>query len=174
MFVYTFRSSAIKWVVPVLLCIAALAGYACFAHGGRPAAHDGAIVLKAGTAAERMSFISQFGWEVAEDPAEVAEVVIPAQFDATYEAYNEIQKKQNMDLLPYAGQRVKRWSYAVKNYPGFEGREDVIRLNMLVYEGLVIGGDVCSLEAGGFMRTFDPPERPMRDVGSQRTDQNRG
>ncbi len=157
MFVYTFRSSKLKWLVPALLCIVAVIAFFWFARSSKPAAQDGAIVLKAGNAIERLSFISQFGWEVADDPAEVAEVLIPSEFDETYEKYNDIQKQQNMDLSLYAGKRVKRWSYAVKNYPGYEGRTDVIRLDMLVYEGAVIGGDVCSLELGGFMHGFDPP-----------------
>ena len=159
MFVYTFRSSKLKWVVPVLLCVVAVAAFAWYSHSSKPAANDGAISLKAGTAAERMSFISQFGWEVAEDPAEVAEVMIPAEFDETYEKYNAIQKQQNMDLQLYAGKRVKRWSYAVKNYPGYEGRQDVIRLDILVYEDMVLGGDVCSLEKDGFMHGLEAPRK---------------
>ena len=35
--------------------------------------------------------------------------------------------------------------------------DDVIELNMLILDGMVIGGDVCSTELGGFMHGFDLP-----------------
>ncbi len=161
MFVYTFRSSKLKWLIPAALCVVAVVAFVCFSRSSKPAAQDGAIVLKAATTEERMSFVSQFGWQVQPDPAQVEEVLIPLEFDETYEAYNGIQKQQNLDLSLYAGKRVKRWSYTVTNYPGYEGRQDVIRLNMLVYEGMVIGGDVCSLEKDGFIHGFDRPTTPL-------------
>jgi len=123
-----------------------------------PAANDGVISLKASSAAERLAFVSQFGWEVEEDPAEITEVIVPSEFDEVYENYNAIQKAQNLDLTPYSGKRVKRWTYAVKNYPGYEARPNVVQINLLVYEGMVVGGDVCSLEVGGFIHGFDKPE----------------
>ena len=46
------------------------------------------------------------------------------------------------------------WSYDILNYPGYENTEGIIRGNILVYEGTVIGGDICSNELGGFMHTF--------------------
>ena len=92
-----------------------------------------------------------------EEPVEVCEVIIPAEFDETYTKYNEIQKGQGFDLSAYAGMRVKRWTYSVKNYTGYEN-QNCIRINMLVYEGLVIGGDVCSIELNGFMHGFSMPK----------------
>ena len=112
--------------------------------------------IKASTHEERMAFISQYGWEVDEEPVEVQEVIIPSEFDDTYTAYNEIQKDQGFDLSVYAGMRAKRWTYIIKNYAGYENK-DCIRVNILVYDGLVIGGDVCSIELDGFMHTFQMP-----------------
>lgn len=157
MFVYTVRSAKVKWVVLFLLCAIAIGAFCWYNHNGKPAASDGAISLKADNAEERLAFISQFGWDVAEDPIEVEEVIIPTEFDAVYEQYNEIQKGQNLDLSLYSGKRVKRWVYAVRNYPGYEMQSDVIQITLLVYDGLVIGGDVCSTEEKGFMQGFDFP-----------------
>ena len=156
MFVYTFRSSRLKWLLLIALCALAVGAFLYFG-GSRPASHNGAIVLRAGNAAERLAFISQFGWDVAEDPVQVTEILIPAEFDEVYEKYNEIQKAQDLDLSLYAGKRVKKWTYAVRNYPGYEGRADGIELNMLICDGTVIGGDVCSTELNGFMHGFDFP-----------------
>ncbi len=163
MFVYTFRSSKLKWLLLLALCALVVGAFWAFG-GSRPASQSGAVVLRAGSAAERLAFISQFGWDVAEDPIQVTEILIPAEFDEVYEKYNEIQKQQDLDLSLYAGKRVKKWTYAVRNYPGYEGRADVIELNMLILDGVVIGGDVCSTELNGFMHGFDLPEESR--VGS--------
>lgn len=112
------------------------------------------INFKAETNEERLKFISQFGWEVDEEPTEVCEVVIPQEFDDVYNKYNEIQLKQNCDLRDYSGERVKRWTYIIKNYPGYSENDTCIRINLLVLDGLVIGGDVSSTELSGFMHTF--------------------
>ena len=70
-----------------------------------------------------------------------------------------MQKAQNLDLTPYAGKRAKRWTYNIKNYPGYEGDSGTVQANILVYEGAVIGGDICSTELDGFMQGFDFPTK---------------
>lgn len=159
MFVFSMRSSKVKIAMTAFAAALAVAALVLVASREKPAVSDGAISLKASNAEERAAFLSQFGWEIDEDPAEVAEVLIPAEFDNGYEKYNAIQKAQELDLLPYAGKRAKRWTYNIKNYPGYEGREGVVQANILVYEGAVIGGDICSTEQGGFMQGFDFPTK---------------
>lgn len=102
---------------------------------------------------QRIAFIGSFGWEVNPEAAEVMEVIIPKEFDDVYKEYNSIQKMQGCDLSQYAGKRCKRYSYEILNYPG--GATDV-RVNLLVYNNKIIGGDVCTLQAGGFMHGFAP------------------
>lgn len=106
------------------------------------------------TAAERKAFINGFGWEIEEDPVSVEDVVIPSQFGEVYENYNRLQKEQGYDLLPYAGRTVKKWTYAVTNYPGYAQSAVFVRLTLLVCHGVIIGGDVCSVELDGFMHGF--------------------
>ena len=157
MFVYAVKSSKLKLIALILLIAAAVIATIYVSGNDTPAAQDGAISLKAGNEKERLAFFSQFGWEVDEDPIEVTEIIIPSEFDEVYEAYNDIQKKQNLDLSLYCGKRVKRWTYAVSNYPGYEAKPNYIQANILVYEGMVIGGDICSVELNGFMQGFDYP-----------------
>ena len=88
-----------------------------------------------------------------EEPLEVKEIIIPAEFDDVYEKYNDIQKEQGFDLTAYCSKRVKKWTYKVTNYPNYEG-SDCIRATLLVFDGKVIGGDVCSVELDGFMHGF--------------------
>lgn len=107
----------------------------------------------ASNTAELLEFISNFGWEVNPEPDEIREIIIPVEFDDVYKNYNDIQISQGYDLSDYSGERAKNWTFTVLNYPGFEN-EEYIKINVLVYEGKVIGGDVCSVKLDGFMHGF--------------------
>lgn len=157
MFVYSVKSSRLKLILLMALVAAAVAAMLILSDSDTPAANDGGIVLRASDAAERTAFLSQFGWEFEPDPVEVTEIIIPSELDEGYAAYNEIQKAQSLDLSLYAGKRAKRWTYAIKNYPGYEGASGCVQANIIVYEGMVIGGDICSTELDGFVRGFDFP-----------------
>lgn len=157
MFVFTVRSSKIKTALLIVLTAIAVGSLLWFTMNDKPAASDGVISLKAENEEQRLAFISQFGWDVDKDPVEVTEIIVPTEFDEVYEKYNEIQKEQNLDMSLYSGKRVKRWTYSVNNYPGYEARKDVIQLSILIYEGTVVGGDVSSIELNGFMHGFDYP-----------------
>ncbi len=107
--------------------------------------------LEGATADQRVAFLAQFGWEVEAEPLEIREVVIPETFDDVYNRYNALQQEQGMDLLPYAGKTCKQWIYRITNYP-LSGEE--VRAVLLVYDGVVIGGDISSVELNGFMTGF--------------------
>ena len=154
MFVYSIKSRQIKLFLLIAFVVVTAISLFVLSRESTDVANNDKSNIKASTESERLSFISQFGWEVDEDPVEVCEVIIPTEFDETYTQYNEIQTKQGFDLKNYSGMRVKRWTYSVKNYPGYENK-NYIRLNVLVYEGLVIGGDVSSIELEGFMHGFE-------------------
>ncbi|MDR2646586.1 MAG: DUF4830 domain-containing protein [Oscillospiraceae bacterium] len=159
MFVYSVRSSKIKFAALVfLIAAAAIALLVLMQSEKKEVRGDGLVRLSASNASERLAFLSQFGWEAAEDPLEVSEVIIPAEFDEAYEKYNQVQKAQGLDLKEYAGKRVKRWTYDIKNYPGYESKPGVVQANLLVDNGVVIGGDICSLELSGFLHGFDFPK----------------
>ena len=102
-------------------------------------------------AAEQIAFLEQFGWKTGAAPVETASVQIPQVFDEVYLRYNQLQLDQGFDLRPYAGKKEERYQYEITNYPNFT---DEIRANLLVFEGEIIGGDVCSLALGGFMHGF--------------------
>lgn len=160
MFVYSVKTSKSKIAVLLIALIAAAAAVLFVAFGEKtPVATDeNTVSYKAENAEQRNAFISQFGWKFSADPVEVSEVIIPQEFDDIYMNYNEINKAQGLDLEPYKGMRAKRWTYDILNYPAYEGRSGVVQLNLLVYNGVVIGGDVCSLEQNGFIHGFDFPK----------------
>lgn len=97
---------------------------------------------------ERVALLNEYGWNVDNEPLEFMEVKIPDVFDGVYNEYNEIQKRQGMDLADYAGKRVMRYTYKINNHPSNE--EGVVG-NIIVYKNKLIGGDVCSPKLGGFM-----------------------
>ena len=97
---------------------------------------------------ERIAFLEHCGWEVAELPTASGRVQIPPEFDDVYRNYNQLQRKQGFDLEKYAGKAVERYQYTVTNYPNYSGE---VRANLLIFDGKIIAGDICSLELGGFM-----------------------
>lgn len=159
MFVVSLSSKIIKKVILVIAAftavIFAVLSVGFFDGEEKSAEVSSGFNLSASTPEERIEFIKQFGWDVEKTPVEVRDVVIPLEFDDVYENYNTIQINQGLDLKKYAGVRVKRWTYTVKNYPGYGENVDYIRINMLVYNGSVIGGDVCSIKLDGFMHGFE-------------------
>lgn len=161
MFVFSLRGDKLKKAIVIALAAVAvfIAVFIFTQNGsnGATASSKNGLTLKASNAEERIAFLAQYGWQVSEDPLEVSEVIIPYEFDDTYTEYNVLQNQQNFDLSDYKGMRVKRWTYEVLNYPSHENSDGIIRANILVYDGHVIGGDVCSIELDGFMQTFDFP-----------------
>ncbi len=164
MFIVSVRSSAIKTGVLSVLLVAC-AAFGLFAAGKSVSAavstDKSGISYLADNAQRRVEFLSQFGWEVDEDPVEVSEVIIPAEFDNAYKEYNDMQQGHGLDLSKFSGVRAKRWTYTVKNYPGYESKEGTVQANIFVLEGAVIGGDICSLEKDGFIQDFNFPEEKL-------------
>lgn len=149
-----------KWIVPIVIVIIVLAVFS-FPAVRREISFPTLSVLKEHPIKtpdnkSRISFLQSYGWQVSDEPIEIVHVVIPQTFGKVYQNYNEIQKKQGFDLLPFCGKEVSRYTYEIKNYPQ---KEKYIRANLLVYRNRVIGGDVCSIYAkNGFMHGFPLPK----------------
>ncbi len=159
MFVYSVKTSKAKIVILIVAVLAVIGAIALVMSGEKePAATQNSVNYKAENATERAAFLSQFGWKFSDDPVEISEVIIPSDFDAGYVEYAEMNKAQGLDLEIYKGVRAKRWTYDILNYPGLENMTGTVQANLLIYEGRVIGGDICSLEQGGFIQGFDFPE----------------
>ena len=167
-----FRSRAWRFFAVFLLALAvfAIGGLteSLFAPDVYALAKTGTVPQKQSgkTEDERQSFISSLGWEIPPAPEEVSEVTIPKKFDEIYERYNELQLSQGLDLKRYRGKDCERYIYRVLNFPGSDNIE--VMLNLLVYKGKIIGGDVCSLGLDGFQRTLIFPDSiPFTEKGSE-------
>ena len=62
---------------------------------------------------------------------------------------NELSK------LPSCGKKTaQRYTFKITNYPSYEG---TVYANVITYRGRVIGGDICTADAKGFIHTFSMP-----------------
>lgn len=157
MFIVSIKTTKKTLYAAIGLLVLCLAAVIISPVASRQASANMQTRYYATNAQERIAFLAQFGWKVKEEPTEVVEIIIPNEFSDVYENYNQIQIDEGFNLKDYCGKRVKRWTYQVTNYPSYE-ETDLIFANILIYDGRVIGGDICNIELDGFMHCFTPPE----------------
>ena len=97
-------------------------------------------------------FLLQFGWQVEEQPISDETVVLPGRIEGVYAAYNELQKKQGLDLEPLGGKRVRRVVFTVKNYTGTSG---AVQATLFVYQNRIVAGDLSAGAPDGFVCGFE-------------------
>ena len=158
MFVYSFKASTLKFAGIAAVSLALLIMLIAIIPTGGSESDDSDEVAavavnydKIKTNEDRVAFLAQFGWEVDSQPAEEASVTIPSEFDRVFVSYNELQKRQGLDLSKYKRKEMTRFTYLVTNYPDYDG---VVYANLLVYRNKVVGGDVCSADVNGFLHGF--------------------
>lgn len=159
MFILTMKTSKKKlMIIPIVVFIMALIIIMIFygksENNNYAICPIGKYSVSATNNNERIEFLSQFGWKVEPEPIEICNIRIPSTFNSVYENYNSIQKEQGLDLVDYMGKNCERYTYKVLNYPNCSG---AVYADLLIYNGIVIGGDVCSEELGGFMHSFINP-----------------
>ncbi len=156
MFIYSVRASTLKFVAIIIVGIAVFTTLFIMIPPYESAAEGSEAVSinydKVKTNDDRRSFLSSLGYEVSAEPVECATVKIPGEFDKIYAGYNEIQKTQGFDLSKYKSKQLERYTYTVTNYEGYDG---TVYANLLVYRGKVVGGDICSASAEGFVHGFE-------------------
>lgn len=91
--------------------------------------------------AARVAYLKSLNYTVDETVPETFEnIEIPTVFSSVYENYNLLQKRAGMDLTPYKGQQVVRYTYKLL----LSGREDVYA-HLLQKGDCIIGGDITAL-----------------------------
>ena len=95
----------------------------------------------ADTNERRIAFISSLGIKVDENCEETREITIPTNFSDVYEEYNKLQRSAGYDLTAYMGCKVMRYTYKIIYSEK--------RVDLLVFDGRVIGGDIVSYELDG-------------------------
>lgn len=158
MFIYTVKASRLKFFallicsMAILLTLAAVIPNEADYESVAVVAYDYSNV---NSNEDRVLFLKSFGYEVESKPSEAVNVTIPEQFDGVYTKYNDIQRAQGLNLKRYSGKEVQRYTYKITNYNGCE--DDVVA-NILVYNNNVVAGDVCCVGNSPFIHGFELPD----------------
>ena len=144
MFVKTVK---IKSLLKILLILMAIAGVLLLAVTFVNRLTDQNKIILEDIPAQN-AFLESLGWETSVEPVDVREVIIPEEWNSVFEEYNDLQKQQGFDLNKYRGKQATIYTYQILNY---DGAENVVA-NLMVFDGRLIAGDVCSAELGGFMQ----------------------
>lgn len=149
------RKLALWGLAAAALCCCALLINAGQLRAGRGLEASAAVSPKGiKTNEDRIAFLGQYGWQVNEQPLATEELIIPEEFDDSYDDYLSLQSGQGFDLSRYAGKRVKRYTYEITNYPtGEKG----VQANLLIYKNTVIAGEVLSAQLDGFLHGLAAP-----------------
>lgn len=159
MFVCSMKFSRRKTLICCLLLFAVVLAVgllpSCFEQESAPVA----LILQGRKISDndaRLEYLHSYGWELEEEAESIEEIVIPEEFGDIFQRYNAIQKEQGFDLEKQKGQRVKRYTYVVTNYPG---EPEYVRANLFICKDRVVAGDICSLKVeGGFLHGLEIPE----------------
>ena len=149
MFIYSVRASTIKFFGLVILLLGGL--IALLAVGSTRAVETANTEVKFGgikTNDDRVNFISQFGITVEEAPVDDSSFSVPEDFDKIISEYNELQKRQGLDVSKYKNKKVTRYTYKATNYKSDAGD---VYVNLIVYKNTVIACDVSSADPRGFI-----------------------
>ena len=150
--IITVRASTLRFFSLILACLVGLSTLAAVSYG-RLSYEDEAAVSYGGIATEndRREFIKAQGYEIADKAVDKVSFSVPKDFDRIISGYNEIQKKQGLDLSKYKKKKLMRYTYQVTNYENYNG---VVYANILVKGKKIVGGDICSADTGGFIHGF--------------------
>lgn len=150
MFIYSVRARTLKFVAFVLLTLVLLLGVVLIGRENSAYASantDGIDYSGIKTNEDRVKFVRQFGINVDESAIEEESFAVPESFDRVILGYNELQKKQGLDLSKYTKKRVTRYTYKVMNYD-YDG---VVYANLFVWRGRIIACDISSADPEGFV-----------------------
>lgn len=154
MFIYTMKGSTIRFFSIVAVALVVLVCLIVFIPTPTPTtaaiadANESVRYDKIKTNSDRIAFLEQFGWNVSPESTEEVTLYIPNDFDTVMSSYNELQKQQGLDLSRYKGKEVTRYTYEITNFPDYDG---TVYANIIVWKNKVIGGDICSADASGFI-----------------------
>ena len=163
MFVYSLRASTLKFFAVVCVALTALITMITFIpsyDGGElgyitTGKEEKINYDKIKTEQDRVEFLSQFGWSVGAAPVEVAEITVPSEFDKIFTGYNEIQKRQGLDLSKYQNKKVTRYTSKVENYK----TEGEVYANLFIFRGKIVACDISSASPDGFVIPLTKTEK---------------
>ena len=158
MFIYSIRASTIKFIGLVLLLGILVTGVALSGQNNSVLAMSDATEIDYGgikTKEDRIAFIKNFGIQVDESSEESTPFRMPENFDRVILGYNELQKKQGLDLSKYQNKKVTRYTYKVENYK----TEGEVYANLFIFRGKIVACDISSASPDGFVIPLTKTEK---------------
>lgn len=159
MFIYSVRASSVRFFGFIAIVLVLLFGAVSVLDGGTVYASSDSSVSYDGMSTDeaRLAFIRQFGLEVDESSMTSEAFTMPDSFDRVILGYNELQKRQGLDLSKYAKKRVTRYTWRVTNY----NCDGEVYANLFIYRGRVVACDVSSADPTGFVLPLTEVDRSM-------------
>ena len=148
MFIYSIRKSTLKFFGIVILGLILSLGLVLSAVGERSLAVSADTEIDYGgikTREDRIAFMERFGVKVDEDSEVSEQFRMPPDFDRVIVGYNELQRRQGLDLSKYKGKRVTRYTYKLSG-------EENVYANLFVHRGKIVACDVSDASPEGFVR----------------------
>lgn len=152
MFICSVKASTLRFAGVLLLCAMLLVGLTALSGtvtGAKTASAKAVEYTGIKTDADRRAFLGEMGLSPAQDPAAEADFVLPQSLDAVLLGYNEVQKEQGLDIAPYTGKKVSRYTYRIENYEGHDGP---VYANLILYRDRIIAADLTASGQDGFVR----------------------
>ena len=150
MFIYTVRGRTVKFVMILVLMVVLTVLVGVLGGGESLLVSASAAEIdysEIKTNEDRVRFIESFGIEVEDEAVDEKSFTMPEKFDRVILGYNELQKKQGLDLSKYAKKKVQRYTYLVTNYDD----EGTVYANIFVWRGRVVACDISSANPEGFV-----------------------
>jgi len=91
----------------------------------------------ADTHKKRVDFLNNLGYKIDENSVLFKQITIPHNFCETYNKYNDLQKTAGYNLEKYKGKDATLYTYYL-----VEDADDKLQVNLLIVNGVVIGGDI--------------------------------
>ena len=133
-------------------CVAVIAGL--IFSGQRTAVSASGEVNGIRKGADQVAYLESLGWRVEEVPLAEEVLLIPEEFDKSYDEYLALQTSQGFDLTPYCGKKITRYTYEITNHPSGESG---VQAALLVFRDTIIGGEVVSPTVDGFLHGLAMP-----------------
>ena len=95
---------------------------------------------------DRLAYLSKLGYSIDDGSEIETQIKIPKDFSEIYVEYNDTQKDAGVNLTEYSGQDATMYTYSINNYKDFKG----VYANLIVVKDRIVGGDISSIENGGF------------------------
>ena len=158
MCIYSIRATTVKLIGMLLLCAVVIVGLALAGQNDSVSAMSSSIEIDYDgikSKEDRIAFIESFGIKIDSESESEEAFRMPESLDRVILGYNELQKKQGLDITKYKNKKVTRYTYKVTNYKD----SGEVYANIFIHRGKVVACDLSSADPTGFVIPLTRVER---------------